>query len=509
MRTERSLRCIIFVLSFAGATSTALGQDLVELATPECNHSQDVETAIAVNPLNPCDAVAVWFSSGNSPECPEDLDHEGWYATTRDGGDTVYIAQFIPTTTSHRDPSVVYDPYTEVFWAAHNAREGNHTNVLYAKSSIDSATNNIVFDADNQVTLVDGGFTDKPWIAVGRRPGHLGASNLYLAYKHSSTIRFRRSVSDSCSEPDPNGRCWEPSQNLGIEGQSAIPHVSPTSPEIIYMPYEAIDTDPDDTRIEIVKSIDTGASFGNPLVVADLDDNANLRLCVAGRGASNAKFPAIAARVVNPLVERVFLVWADGNLGNSECSATCGTGTTADVDIYFARLKSSTKNGTIAVEPGFPKVIVADPALGGYTCADQWVPSITIDGKNTLHVVYFDNRLTPDAADPIECPVGPNQRHDDSCAATFDLFHTFSTDDGDTWSTPQRITDVSTFIQRPTQGYFTGDYIGVAADLNPVQTPMGTAVINAAFNRDLDPGGDFLAQEVWVGRIEPANCAEP
>lgn len=90
---------------------------------------------------------------------------------------------------------------------------------------------------------------------------------------------------------------------------------------------------------------------------------------------------------------------------------------------------------------------------------------------------------------------------------TFDLYHTYSTDDGDTWSTPQRITDVSSFIQRDVTPYFTGDYIGVAADLDPFT--IGAAVINAAFNRDLDPGGDFLAQEVWVGRIEPASCGGP
>ena len=41
-------------------------------------------------------------------------------------------------------------------------------------------------------------------------------------------------------------------------------------------------------------------------------------------------------------------------------------------------------------------------------------------------------------------------------------------------------------------------------------------VVNAAFNRNLDDGdppedppGDYLEQEVWVGKIEPASCGGP
>ena len=94
MRTRRSLRCIVSVLLFAGAASTALAQNLVELETPDCKHLGDVETAIAVDPLSPCDAVAMWFSPGTDadpgPGCTDTV-KEGWYATTRDGWDTFHL----------------------------------------------------------------------------------------------------------------------------------------------------------------------------------------------------------------------------------------------------------------------------------------------------------------------------------------------------------------------------------------------------------------------------------
>jgi hypothetical protein len=91
---------------------------------------------------------------------------------------------------------------------------------------------------------------------------------------------------------------------------------------------------------------------------------------------------------------------------------------------------------------------------------------------------------------------------------TFDLYYTFSTDNGNNWSAPERITTVaeggSTFIRDPDPDntYFIGDYIGVSASLDPQQPAL-----NAAFNRDLDLGGNSLKQEVYVGKIEAADCA--
>ena len=55
MKAESSLSCILSVLLFAGAASTAVAQDLVRLPTGE---SLDTESAIAVDPTDPCDAVA-------------------------------------------------------------------------------------------------------------------------------------------------------------------------------------------------------------------------------------------------------------------------------------------------------------------------------------------------------------------------------------------------------------------------------------------------------------------
>ena len=77
--------------------------------------------------------------------------------------------------------------------------------------------------------------------------------------------------------------------------------------------------------------------------------------------------PSIAAhRGENLLSEKVFLVWADVNFDSPGCATTtCGSGTPrADVDIYFARLTSSTQDDTMTVDSGFPINLGANVSIG-------------------------------------------------------------------------------------------------------------------------------------------------
>ena len=235
---------------------------------------------------------------------------------------------------------------------------------------------------------------------------------------------------------------------------------------------------------------------------------------VAGRPTRLPQFPSIAVKRGGAATfEKVFVVWAEVNFTENdrfpECSDTCGEGEQADVDIYFMRLTSSLVDGTITKDFADPRVIARDPpGQGQYRCADQWFPWMTVDGNGRLHVVFFDNRNTPDDAEPSECQEGvpPSQRRDDSCAMTHDLYHTYSDDNGDTWSSPQRITTEqeggsSLLMTTSANGdYFIGDYIGVSASLDPAQ-PI---VVNAALNRCLGSAGDQYDQEIYAAKIVPA-----
>jgi hypothetical protein len=490
----------------------ALGGDLEVLTTTP---TLDAEPAIAVSPFRPCDAVAVWFTSG--------VGRTGFFASTRDGWATKHIGEFdFDSEYSPADFSVVYDYFTPAFWACYYSIGDG---VVYAKSSVVEGDIVFVKDETHDEVLLDEGsgqlhITDKPWITMGRRPGQVAQSNLYVVYTDlddEQKIYLRRSVDDSCGTPDTNGRCWAARQEVGAKGTGALPMVSPSRPEILYIAYwihVLADPENEDEWIKIVKSVDTGFSFGTPVQVHDMEDTNDpfgsgaFQPCIPGQ-ATIPKFPSIVAKQWTIVSEKVFVVWAEVDLGSSGCSDTCGEGTTADVDIYVARLSSPTTNTTITMDEGFPKEIPLDPTEG-YTCADQFFPWMTIDGDGTLHVVYFDNRQTPDADDPNgegECVDSTaNQRDDDSCAMTYDLYYTFSTNDAVDWSTPERITTVaeggSTFIQDGGQPYFIGDYIGVSSSLDPEEP-----AVNAAFNRDLDEDGDPLEQEVYVGKIEAADCS--
>ncbi len=336
-KSKVAFACSLFLLAtpFAG-----LAADVVLLPTVAAD--LDIEPAIAVNPYDPLDAVAVWFTYPGDPDT-----RRGWYATTRDGWETTaYVDEFVQFSYPF-DFSVVYDTFTGVFWACYNAGPGD---VIYARSDTDGL-GNLVFPTQNQV-VIQAGSLDKAWLAVGGRPGDITASNLYAAYTvvppddPDRPITLKRSIADcDPSQQDANGRCWEPAQDLGVAGKAAIPLVSPTRPEIIYVAYRTVYTGPpppQPNRIEIIKSANTGAGFGTPLVAATLEQvtpsqdpyGGGLAPCVAGHPKNIARFPSIAATRQTWLKEHVFLVWTDVNFQSPGCATEeCGASPPGDVDI--------------------------------------------------------------------------------------------------------------------------------------------------------------------------------
>ena len=226
MKTQTSLRCIIAVLLLAGAASTALGQDLIKLPTGE---ALDTESAIAVDPTNPCDAVTLWFTRVDT--------FSTWYSTTRDGWETATVAQeFLDFGQSAGDPSVVYDPFTEVFWGCYLSLG---VGVAYAKSAI--VADDIVFPAPNQILLEpDPGplpTIDKPWFGVGRRPGTPDKSNLYMAYsgvagQFTSSVRSPTSASTRMATTAAGRR----RRILVLRASALCPPSAPPSPRSSMFP---------------------------------------------------------------------------------------------------------------------------------------------------------------------------------------------------------------------------------------------------------------------------------
>ncbi len=411
----------------------------------------DVEPAVATNPANPNQAVMVWQIS---------MAGGIYYASTVDGWATKHVATMPGLLSSSGDGSVVYDPIRSVFVACFLAAGVSSYEVRYAESSI-SIDGQIVFKSTNLCNV--GNVTgDKPWIAVGPRPGVSERSNLYVAYSTGAIgrdMRLIRSISDGL---DCNDRAWTSPTALAPTGTGAFPLISPNDAETLYIPYwvdNPSESQNDDQRIEIVKSANAHQSnidivFGSELLVANLDDtDANdLRDFIPGNFTRVAKFPWMAIR--NGLVnskDRIYLVWSDVGDGTDcgVCPIEAGGTPNTDVDIWFAALSSDPNDDDDWTFVTNPTVISPDSGAE-FPCPDQWFPSICVDPDNTLHVFYFDNRLTP-SAESVDC----------AGAATFDLYYTSSTNEGQSWSAPARVGNLSSVV--PSSGTFIGDYRGAAA----------------------------------------------
>jgi hypothetical protein len=103
---------------------------------------------------------------------------------------------------------------------------------------------------------------------------------------------------------------------------------------------------------------------------------------------------------------------------------------------------------------------------------DRWHPWLAVGPDGTVHVIFYDTRL-------------------DVTRKAVDIFHSFSTDGGQTWSTPQRVTAASS--PSINDSFEFGDYNGLDAVLDSV-------IAIFTDNRD-ESGGSAKSVDVYASGI--------
>lgn len=225
----------------------------------------------------------------------------------------------------------------------------------------------------------------------------------------------------------------------GVINQGSMPAVAPNGD--LYVTWERgwyapIIGGPELSRATIVvaKSTDQGATFTDPVEVASICSSLLSPPAAYNRTTSN-DFPRVAIAQSGPHRGRIYVSFHD-------CSAASGGAPFGpDTDVYIAY---SDDDGATWSTPS-PVHAVADGKM-------QFWPDVSVDTTGNVDVTYYemeDINLTPDPND-IECSVrigGPLNDPDlrQSTLTTFsDFYWVQSTDGGDTWHTPVRLTDVST-----------------------------------------------------------------
>ncbi len=247
---------------------------------------------------------------------------------------------------------------------------------------------------------------DKPWITVDNSRSAT-SGNVYASWSHFSDantdyIAFSRSTHHAVTW-SPLMRISPPSQDGAVQGSSLA--VGPLGE--IYLVYELFLAG-NQVQQFLAKSADGGATFSSPVAVTPVFNDLTF--------SSTYRKNSFAAIAVNPLSGLVYMIYADQPGANSQ--------------VEFTR---SADGGATFSSP----IAINDSAAG-----QRFFPALAVDPSGALHMSWFDTRNSP------------------SDASLYDVYATFSRNDGATFASNAQVTAASANAGTTT---FIGDYAGIAA----------------------------------------------
>lgn len=326
--------------------------------------------------------------------------------------------------------------------------------------------------SDERPTTSDGLSWDAnsdPVVAVDKL-GNVFAANLYINFVSQSNDGFYVSKGTITGS------------GLQISATNAVATNSPDSPNFEDKEWLTVDNSnsgfsgnvyvcwtrftPTSDHIRVSRSTDHGDSWGSSTQVSPASQNGGVQGCQVAVGPSGEVYVAWEAFFRNGMRQHFFVKSTDG--GATFSSAKAITNPFREVIFQsgyrknsFPALAVSPVNGDVAdvfssfTSPGGTKVLFTQSTNGGssfsnpFTLVDvfggvQFFPAVAYDEAGTLHASWFDTRNSGSAQ-----------------AAKFDVYATFSTDNGATFAPNARVTPTSVFAGKFNS--FIGDYSGIAA----------------------------------------------
>jgi len=219
-------------------------------------------------------------------------------------------------------------------------------------------------------------------------------------------------------------------------------------------------------HIRFSRSTDHGNSWQRSLQVSPASQNGAVQGCQVAVGPSGEIYVAWEVFYINGLRQHFITKSTDGGVTFGSTNAI--TPPFREVNFHssyrknsFPALDVSPVNGDVVdvfsafTAPGGTKVLFTRSADGGNSFSypatvvdafqgDQFFPAVDFDPNGTLHVSWFDTRNS-------------GRLH----AAAFDVYATFSTDNGNTFAPNTRVTPSLVFAGK--RNPFIGDYSGIAA----------------------------------------------
>jgi hypothetical protein len=286
--------------------------------------------------------------------------------------------------------------------------------------------------------------SDKEWIHVDRSPTSPHNDKVYLTWHQGNVMQFSRSLDRSLTWAAPTSFAGAP-RGIGSD-------ISTAPDGTIYYLYPSLQSNTLGTcapatpcQIRLLKSTDGGATFVNPnsTVVANM------------RGRFEAAVPSMESRRTffyvstdvdhsnGPRRGRVYASWTDLT---ARSPANNGAGNTTSNNVGI-RVIFSDNGGDTWTELPAPHPVESttqDSCAAGPACIDRYHQWIDVDPNGVLHIGYYDT----------------NQ---DVTRTRVDFYYTYSTDGGQTWDTPTRVSTATS--NNIANGQEWGDYNGLSVSL--------------------------------------------
>jgi hypothetical protein len=446
------LSLVPFLLGFDAGVEAAPAVNFAQnklISAPDPDGVTQNETAIAVNPTNPDNLVAVFQGLSRSTDRVTSC----FFTSTADGGKTWQAAVKASLEASGDicfDPFVSADAEGNFYFSFLDGRVTDPSIVLV--SGIDlvvaKSTDGGRTFSSLSIAVLDMGKDpnsiqpDKPAIGIDTGAGSPFRGTIYAGF--TDILSFQAYEVAVVVSRD-GGATWSAplfvTPTHGNEKQSiarvgALPVVGPGGTAYIFYAEYAVNTGP--LGIRFVKSDDGGTTWSSPAdVAADLPSPGCFRLknadpqfgTLANRGFKANSLPSAAVAPDGTL----YATWTDFPAGSCVNDGTgCGPCTNPDL-----RLSVSRNDGLTWTAP----VKVTDATVP----TDHFFPWIATHPDGRASIIWQDRRFDPS-----------NINYDTFYTSTFDGMH-FSPD--------VRVTTATSTLGTIT---FLGDYIGLAATANKI-----------------------------------------
>ncbi|MEM7586598.1 MAG: sialidase family protein, partial [Acidobacteriota bacterium] len=361
------------------------------------NPNAAAESSININPVNPDLVIA----GSNGPGGGQ---RQHW---SNDGGET-WTQVDLPMGGTCCDPTQGWSSDGTKAYAATLA--GNFTGNWFYRSADGGQTWEDLATIDGDPRREIGGSgADKEFLHVDLSPTSPHLDNIYLTWHESNILRFSRSTD--------MGHTWSAPIAFDSTGdQRGIgSDITTDAAGNIYYFWAAFNS----RKIWVRKSTNGGMTFDPSVEVASTEASFNFFIPSQDIRGGAIICSADTDRSSGTFAGSVYAAWAD---------LAPVSGNHARVQVAYSRDGGDTWTVTTPHE-------VAD-----VNEVDRWQPWLAVAPDGSVHVIFNDTRNDP-------------------TRRSIDLYHNFSTDGGQTWGTPQRLTsETSPHLE---DGFQFGDYSGL------------------------------------------------